>query len=67
MSCKLEHMCYLNLEATITIENAYWLFVIAEATQRDFFLCNLKVTQSKYEKFIDLGFWKTPYIVILLK
>jgi len=60
-------MCYLNVQAPITIENAYWLFVTAKWTWRIFFSFSLKVTQSGYEMVINLGFWKRPYIVILLE
>jgi hypothetical protein len=35
--CKLEHMCYLNVQAPITTENAYWLFVTAKRISRIFF------------------------------
>jgi hypothetical protein len=60
---KLEHMCYLNVQATITTKNAYWLFVTIKSSSRGFFLYSLMVTQFEYEKVIDLGFWKTPYII----
>jgi hypothetical protein len=62
MFCKLEHMCYLNVQAAITTKNAYWLFVTIKKTlKKEFF--QMKIAQSKYEMIIDLGFWKTPYIV----
>jgi hypothetical protein len=65
--CNLEHMCYLNVQAGIAIENANWLFVTAKKTWKAvcFFLGNLQVAQSDYEKITDLGFGGTPYIVIL--
>jgi hypothetical protein len=34
-------MCYLNVQTPITIENAYWLFVIAKWTEKSFFFFNL--------------------------
>jgi hypothetical protein len=57
-------MCYLNVQAIITIEIFYWLF-IANEKLRGFFLYSFMVTQFEYEKVIDLGFWETPYIIIL--
>jgi hypothetical protein len=37
MFCKLEHMCYVNVQAPITTENAYWLFVVQLKKLGDFF------------------------------
>jgi len=36
MICKLEHMCYLNVQAPITTENPYWLFVTAKRNFKNF-------------------------------
>jgi hypothetical protein len=55
MFCKLEHMCYLNVQASITIENAYWLFLTTKRTGRIYFSFNLKVAQSRYEMIS--GYW----------
>jgi hypothetical protein len=67
MFCKLEHMCYLNVQASITTENAYWLFVTAKWTWKSFSFFQYKVAQFEYEMVINLSFWKTSYIVILPK
>jgi hypothetical protein len=36
MICKLEHMCYLNVQAPITTENPYSLFVTAKRNFKNF-------------------------------
>jgi hypothetical protein len=56
MFCKREHMCYLNVQAPITTENVYWLFVTAKRIGRIYFSFNLKVRQSEYETVIDPDF-----------
>jgi len=65
MFCKLEHMCYLNKQTPIIIDDAYWLFVTTKKTRR--FFKNLKLVQFKYEMVIDLSFCETPYLVIILR
>jgi hypothetical protein len=50
--CKLEHiMCYLNVQAGITIENAYWLFVIAKKTWR-VFLFAIRLWKDNWSRFL---------------
>jgi hypothetical protein len=61
MFCKLEHMCYFNVQAPSTSENIiYSLFVTAKKSWRVFFSFYLKITKSGYETVIDPGFLETP-------
>jgi hypothetical protein len=62
---KFEHMCYLNVQNT----NYNWecILIIYNSYEnlKKWFSFKLKVAQSKYKMVIDLGFWKTHYLIIL--